>query len=119
MAPLVESLIAKRNKTERVIIYCRTIKLCVDIFEHFNVCLGDDSSNAEKICVNGMYTLSRIKEHILTSMCVPDGVVRIIIATIALGMGVNFSGLNTVIHYGAPSSITFKRAGELGALVIR
>ena len=55
MAPLVESLIAKRNKTERVIVYCRTIKLCVDIFEHFNVCLGDDSyfpSNAEKISVN-------------------------------------------------------------------
>ena len=49
-------------------------------------------------------------------MCVPHGVVRIIIATIALGMGVNFSGLNTVIHHGAPSSIDdyFQESGRVG-----
>ena len=32
-------------------------------------------------------------------------IVRIVFATVALGMGVNFVGLNRVIHYGAPSSI--------------
>ena len=35
----------------------------------------------------------------------PDGVVRIVFATIALGMGVNLQGVNTIIHYGAPRSM--------------
>ena len=34
-------------------------------------------------------------------------IVHVVFATIALGMGVNFSGLNTIVHdhYGAPRSI--------------
>jgi superfamily II DNA helicase RecQ len=45
------------------------------------------------------------KDVILKSVEKPDGVVRIVFATVALGMGVNLQGINTIIHYGAPSSI--------------
>ena len=38
-------------------------------------------------------------------MAVPDGTIRVVFATNALGMGVHFSGVNTVIHYGAPNSL--------------
>ena len=44
------------------------------------------------------------KDVILSSMQ-KDGIVRVVFATVALGMGVNFVGLNRVIHYGTPSSI--------------
>lgn len=61
-------------------------------------------------------TLPHIKEHILNSMCSHDGVVRILFATIAIGMGVNFSDLNHIIHYGAPSSLDdyFQESGRSG-----
>ena len=42
------------------------------------------------------------KEVILSSLEDSCGVVRIVFATIALGMGVNVAGLNTIWHYGAP-----------------
>ena len=44
-----------------------------------------------------------------------DGVVRIVFATIALGMGVNLR-VNTIIHYGAPRSIDdyFQESGRGG-----
>ena len=44
------------------------------------------------------------------------GVVRIVFATIALGMGVNLLDVNTVIHYGAPRSIDdyFQESGRGG-----
>lgn len=45
------------------------------------------------------------KEVILRSLQKEDGVVRVVFATIALGMGVNLVGLNTIYHYGAPRSI--------------
>ena len=41
----------------------------------------------------------------MRSMQKDDGIVRVVFATIALGMGVNFKGLNAIIHYGAPRSI--------------
>ena len=34
-----------------------------------------------------------------------NGVVRVVFCTVILGMGVNFAGLNHIIHYGDPSSI--------------
>ena len=114
MAQVVDNLRERRDKAERIIVYCRSVKVCADLYEHFHLSLGDDSyfpTDAQKISVNrlfGMFhaqTLPRIKEHILTSMCSPDGIVRVVFATIALGMGVNFASLNTIIHYGAPSSL--------------
>ena len=47
-------------------------------------------------------TPSHNKEVIFHSMQKPDGVVRVVFATVALGMGVNFTSLNKTIHYGAP-----------------
>lgn len=125
VAPSIQSLREWCDKADRCIVYCRTVKLCVNIYEHFHSSLGDDSyypPDADKISTNrlfGMFhaqTLPRIKEHILSSMCNPHGVVRIVFATVALGMGVNFASMNTVIHYGAPSSIEdyFQESGRCG-----
>ena len=45
------------------------------------------------------------KEVIMQSMGKADGTVRVVFATMALGMGVNFIGLFTTIHYGALHSL--------------
>lgn len=44
------------------------------------------------------------------------GTVRIVFCTVALGMGVNFAGLNYIIHYGAPKSVEdyFQECGRAG-----
>ena len=57
-----------------------------------------------------------IKEHIISSMAQQAGTVRVVFATVALGMGVHFSDLNLIIHYGAPSSIDdyFRECGRSG-----
>jgi superfamily II DNA helicase RecQ len=47
-------------------------------------------------------------------MQVADGVVRVVFATVALGMGVNLVGVHRTIHYGAPSSIDFQESGRAG-----
>ena len=45
-----------------------------------------------------------------------EGVVRVVFATMALGMGVNFSTLASTIHYGAPCSLDdyFQESGRAG-----
>lgn len=49
-------------------------------------------------------------------MLVPDEVVRVVFATVALGMGIDLQGVNTIIHYGAPQSIEdyFQESGRGG-----
>ena len=58
----------------------------------------------------GMYhanTPEHNKHVILKSLVSPKGVVRVVFATVALGMGVDLHvrDVNYVIHYGAPQSI--------------
>lgn len=56
------------------------------------------------------------KQVILRSLAKSDGVVRVVFATMALGMDVGFVGLNTIIHYGEPCSRDdyFQESGRTG-----
>ena len=116
LAQLVESICSHRKKAERVIIYCHSLNLCANMYAHFHAELGDDSyypPGAPHVSENrlfGMFhadTADHNKTVILHSL---------VFATVALGMGVNFSSLNTTIHYGAPRSIDdfFQESGRAG-----
>lgn len=54
--------------------------------------------------------------EITTSLQDPRGVVRVVFASVAMGMGVDLQGVNSIIHYGAPSSIEdyFQASGRGG-----
>ena len=43
-------------------------------------------------------TADHNKDVIMKSMVDANGVVRVVFTTVALGMGVNLAGLNTIIH---------------------
>lgn len=124
-APLVESVRLHRAKAKRVIVYCRSLNRCADLYAHFHAELGSDSYDppgAPHISDNrlfGMFhanTAEHNKSVILQSFQHKDGIVRVVFATVALGMGVNFSSLNTTIHYGAPRCIDdfFQESGRAG-----
>ena len=87
--------------------------------------LGDNSyypPGAPKLAENrlfGMYhsgTADHNKDVIIKSMTDPNGVVRVVFATVALGMDVHLAALRTVIHYGAPRSLDnyFQECGRAG-----
>ena len=45
-----------------------------------------------------------------------EGIVRVVFASVAMGMGIDLKGVDTIIHYGAPSSIEdyFQASGKGG-----
>ena len=125
MAPIVLSLQKLSIRAPRVIVYCRSLDSCADLYAHFHHELGDDSyypigaPHFSDYRLFGMYhsnTPDYNKDVILKSMNQSDGTVRIVFATVALGMGVNLCDVNTVIHYGAPHSIDdyFQESGRGG-----
>ena len=107
---LIECLKVNGIKTNRVIVYCRSLDMCATLYAHFLHCLGDKSHHpiyAEHISDNrlfGMFhssTPDYNKQIILNSLVRKDGVVRVVFATMALGMGVDFVELNTIILRGS------------------
>lgn len=120
LSSIATELKLHRIKMPRIIFYCRSLNLCADLYCYFLNRLGDDSyypPNAPKLSDNrifGMFhanTPVHNKEVIMQSMQQCDGTVRVVFAT-----GVNFVGLNRIIHYGAPSSIEdyFQESGRAG-----
>ena len=125
---LCEEFLMKRMSCSRTLVYVRDYNSCGQIYGYFMRALGDKAywpTNASKISCNriiAMYhsgTVAKIKQKVISSLKDPQGKVRLIIATSALGMGVDIKGLYRVINYGPPPDIesyvqAFGRAGRDG-----
>lgn len=102
-----------------------TLNTCADLYAFFHFELGEKAyfpDEAVKISDNrlfGMFhssTPQHNKEVILQSLTQNDVIVRVVFATVALGMGVNIKDVNLIVHYGAPHSIDnyFQESGRGG-----
>ena len=105
--------------------YCPSIKMCSHLYAHFHFELGAASYHplgSTELAQNRLFamfhscTSQRSKDVVFQSFLDLDGVVRVVFATNALGMGVDFRGLCNIIHYGAPRSMDdyFQESGRGG-----
>lgn len=93
MAPLLHDLQTNKQKAKRVLVYCRSLNTCADLYAHFCYELGEDGSyypeNAEHISDNRLYGMyhakspSHNKDMILKSMLDENGLVRVVFCTVA------------------------------------
>ena len=99
---LLDSLKVNNIKASRVIVYCRSLDMCANLYAHFHYELGDNSyfpPGSEQLCQNrlfGMFhasTPANNKDIILKSLVENEGVVRVVFATVALRMGVNLKNV--------------------------
>ena len=120
---LLNHLKQLRNQAPRAIIYCCSLNTCADLYAYFHFELWEKAyfpDGAVRISDNrlfGMFhssTPQHNKDIILKSLTQSDGVVCVVFATVALGMGVNIKDVNLIIHYGAPHSIDdyFQESGR-------
>ncbi|XP_078660162.1 putative ATP-dependent DNA helicase Q1, partial [Branchiostoma floridae x Branchiostoma belcheri] len=92
---------------ECIIIYCRSLKAVGKVFCHLKSELGRDAwvtGQKSKNMLIGMYhsaTLDRYKERVVNSL-LGNGSCRVVVATTALGMGVNFKNVGKIVLYGPP-----------------
>ncbi|XP_076146136.1 putative ATP-dependent DNA helicase Q1 [Alosa pseudoharengus] len=96
-----------------VIIYCKTVKAVGRVFCHLKGELGEDSwvdRDPEKKVENlliGMFhsqTLPQNKNRVLSSLS-GQGSCRVVVATTALGMGLNFPNVSHIVMYGLPDDV--------------
>ncbi|XP_065905622.1 ATP-dependent DNA helicase RecQ-like [Dysidea avara] len=112
-SPLVSGLLKQRGEFPRTIIYCQRLPECGRIYRHLRYCLGKqftepvDAPDLPEFRLVDMFHSSvdvEIKEHILKSFTKPSHL-RVVIATVAFGMGIDCNDVHQVFHVGPPEDI--------------
>ena len=123
----LSTLKEKQKDTLRVIVYCRTLMICADLFSRFSYETWKSQYYPPELSENhlfGMFhasTPQHSKDVIMGSLQDCHGTVRVVFASVAMGMGIDLHGVDTIIHYGAPSSIEdyFQASGRRGKVEIQ
>ena len=108
---LIDELKTIGIETPRTIIYCQTRKQCSVLFRLFEVYVGKKMfhGNIEpQNRVVDMYhagTPTAVKNHISENMANDNGHIRVLISTIAFGMGVNCKQVRRVVHFGPSKTV--------------
>ncbi|XP_066923247.1 ATP-dependent helicase wrn-1-like [Clytia hemisphaerica] len=115
--PLIEELRIHKYDCERVVIFSNGDNV-VDIFGSFDYILREEYPMYETrpYAMYHSTTEEPIKQHIVESFQDPNGTIRILMATIAFGMGIDCKNLHHVIHFGPPADLDsyFQESGRAG-----
>ena len=108
----LNSLSVRMEHCDRVIIYCQSRTQCALIWQMFSEQLGcklylNEVKNPRNRLVEMFHagTPAQVKEHIIKQASKKNSHLRIIICTVAFGMGVNCVSFNKVIHFGPSKNI--------------
>lgn len=110
-APMVEEIRRKRVTMEKV---CRTYDACSRISLFLKSRLGGESVdpiNAPDLACFRLVDLftacthKTVEDTILHSFSDPNSIMRVVVATVAFGMGLDCPNVRRIIHWGASSDI--------------
>lgn len=122
---IINNIVQMKNSAERVIIYCQTIKQCSVLYstlrahigDHFYASQGGISGDRHPV-LEMLHSCTPManKDYIINSLQDPNGLIKILIATIAFGMGVDCKGVHISIHFGPPKNIEayLQESGRVG-----
>lgn len=110
----VEDLRVERETYPRLLIFCRTISDCANIYEFFHQRLGlecthpigaPDISHFRLVDMYTSVTTPGVKDQIQKHMQQGDSSLRVLICTNAFGMGIACKAVRSIVHWGAPADI--------------
>lgn len=113
-APLLGELRLKRISTDRTIVFCRTYDSCFHIYRYFRKNLGAEMTEPKgfidhcELRLVDMFTACThpdVKTVLLKQFRNSGSCLRVVIATVAFGMGLDCPNVRRVIHWGAPPDV--------------
>ncbi len=104
---MFSELATKGKETERTIIFCQTCNQCALIWKTFRLKLdkklfagGCEDPRCHLVEMFHAGTPSFVKEHVLKEIGSSDSSLRVLLATVAFGMGVDCRQVYRIIQFG-------------------
>ena len=113
-SPLAVKLKTLRRKLPRMIIFCRRYEECTLLYHFFLSLLKNEftqpvgAPNLPQFRLVDMYTSvtrKSVQESIVASFSTSNSLLRIVICTIAFGMGIDCVDVCQIIHWGPPADL--------------
>ena len=121
LQPIVDELISQKEEYPLTILYSdvSVIGFCYWFFEKK---MGEQQYVGDSRPENRLFAqyhasyTEKMKTHIVSEICNDKSRIRIVFATVALGMGLNAKSVREVIHYKPPTSLSkyFQETGRAG-----
>ena len=110
---IADEVIEQGTGATRTIIYCQTIKQCAVVYSTLKTLLDEKMyedpvrRDAKRVLLEILHSCSPVsnKENILESFQREDGCIRILVATIAFGMGVDCKQVHRTVHFGPAKNV--------------
>ena len=108
--PIAEQLYTNQTDLGRCIIFCPTLDDCPKLYRYFRMSLRDRFTypvGAPDVCGNRLVDMFHsctepcIKEKIIEAFSTPSSPLRLIIATVAFGMGIDVPDIRSIVHFGS------------------
>ncbi|XP_022777911.1 mediator of RNA polymerase II transcription subunit 34-like [Stylophora pistillata] len=120
---LADDLRTNKEECARTIVYCQTIKQCGVIYATIRGLLGKDMFTPnDEAMLEMLHSCTPVanKNTIMESFSTEAGKIRVLVATIAFGMGVNCKAVSRVVHFGPAKNIESyaQETGRAGCLLI-
>ncbi len=123
--PIVQDVLRHKQKAERTIIFCRSLPDCFAIYQFFRMHLKEhmyyppSSPRVSRFRLVDMFTSlteDSVKTNIIRNFTSPQGCGRVVIGTIAFGMGLDSPNVRSVMHWGPSSDIEsyVQESGRVG-----
>ena len=118
---LINAIHEKKEHSEKTVVFCQSFKECGDVYDLFQHFIPSGCNSF--VAMFHSKTPQEIKEHVLSDLMSENGRIRLVIATSALGMGVNIPNIKRVIIYGVPENMesylqAIGRGGRDGSFVL-
>ena len=124
LVPVANGLLQLKIEYPLTIVYI-PLKLCGFAYKLFEHVLGDKQyypPGSFKIPANRMFAqfhaaqTNQMKDEILKQLCSRESIIRVVFATIAIGMGVDIPDIRQIIHVAPPCTVKayFQETGRAG-----
>lgn len=89
----------------KVIVYCSVVDVVASVFLYFQRRVPHPGTKSCPVAMFHKSTASSNKDYVLSEFPRPQSTIRVVIATVAFGLGINIKDIKTVINYGLPLTL--------------